>query len=224
MDLSYGFFVNSILLGVGLAMDAFSVSLANGLNEPKMRVGKMTCVAGVFAFFQFLMPLIGYYVTGVIAGAFLDTFEAISAWVSFALLALLGGKMIFECLQEWLENRREKNVCQTCFADSDEVKTTEAGMRSLEGLSFGKLVLQAIATSIDALAVGVTLQMAAISQGLALGAWGSTLTIGVTTFALSTGAVYIRKALGDRLADKATFFGGLVLVAIGLKILIEGLL
>ena len=97
-------------------------------------------------------------------------------------------------------------------------------MRSLENLSLGKLILQAIATSIDALAVGVTLQMAAISQGLVLGAWGSTLTIGVTTFILSTGAVYIGKAIGDKLADKASFFGGLVLVAIGLKILLEGIL
>ena len=213
-----------LLLGLALSMDACAVGMTNGMTNPKMQAKSALFIGVMFGFFQFLMPLIGYYVTGVIAGAFLDTFEAISAWVSFALLALLGGKMIFECLQEWLENRREKNVCQTCFADSDEVKTTEAGMRSLEGLSFGKLVLQAIATSIDALAVGVTLQMAAISQGLALGAWGSTLTIGVTTFALSTGAVYIGKALGDRLADKATFFGGLVLVAIGLKILIEGLL
>lgn len=213
-----------LLLGLALSMDACAVGMTNGMTNPKLKVKGALLIGGLFGFFQFLMPLIGYYITGVIASAFLSTFEKISAWVSFALLGVLGGKMIFECVREWIKAKREKAVCQTCFSDSDEVKTTEAGMRSLENLSFGKLILQAIATSIDALAVGVTLQMAAISQGLVLGAWGSTLTIGVTTFILSTGAVYIGKAIGDKLADKASFFGGLVLVAIGLKILLEGIL
>lgn len=213
-----------LLLGLALSMDACAVGMTNGMTNPKLKVKGALLIGGLFGFFQFLMPLIGYYITGVIASAFLSTFEKISAWVSFALLGVLGGKMIFECVRDWLKAKREKAVCQTCFSDSDEVKTTEAGMRSLENLSLGKLILQAIATSIDALAVGVTLQMAAISQGLVLGAWGSTLTIGVTTFILSTGAVYIGKAIGDKLADKASFFGGLVLVAIGLKILLEGIL
>lgn len=213
-----------LLLGLALSMDACAVGMTNGMTNPKLKVKGALLIGGLFGFFQFLMPLIGYYITGVIASAFLTTFEKISAWVSFALLGVLGGKMIFECVRDWIKAKREKAVCQTCFSDSDEVKTTEAGMRSLENLSFGKLILQAIATSIDALAVGVTLQMSAISQGLVLGAWGSTLTIGVTTFILSTGAVYIGKAIGDKLADKASFFGGLVLVAIGLKILLEGIL
>lgn len=213
-----------LLLGLALSMDACAVGMTNGMTNPKLKVKGALLIGGLFGFFQFLMPLIGYYITGVIANAFLTTFEKISAWVSFALLGVLGGKMIFECVREWIKAKREKAVCQTCFSDSDEVKTTEAGMRSLENLSFGKLILQAIATSIDALAVGVTLQMSAITQGLVLGAWGSTLTIGVTTFILSTGAVYIGKAIGDKLAGKASFFGGLVLVAIGLKILLEGIL
>lgn len=213
-----------LLLGLALSMDACAVAMTNGMTHPKLQVKGALLIGGLFGFFQFLMPLIGYYITGVIASAFLNTFEAISAWVSFILLAFLGGKMIFECVREWMNAKREKAVCQTCFSESDEVKTTEAGMRSLENLSFGKLILQAVAASIDALAVGVTLQMAAISQGLAMGAWGSTLTIGVTTFILSTGAVYIGKAIGDKLADKASFIGGLVLVAIGLKLLLEGIL
>lgn len=213
-----------LLLGLALSMDACAVGMTNGMTNPKLKVKGALLIGGLFGFFQFLMPLIGYYITGVIASAFLSTFEKISAWVSFALLGVLGGKMIFECVRDWIKAKREKAVCQTCFSDGDEVKTTEAGMRSLENLSFGKLILQAIATSIDALAVGVTLQMSAITQGLVLGAWGSTLTIGVTTFILSTGAVYIGKAIGDKLADKASFFGGLVLVAIGLKILLEGIL
>lgn len=213
-----------LLLGLALSMDACAVGMTNGMTDPKMQMKGAFLIGGLFGFFQFLMPLIGYYITGVIASAFLNTFEAVSAWVSFTLLAFLGGKMLFECVREWVKAKREKEVCQTCFSESDEVQTTEAGMRSLEKLSFAKLILQAIATSIDALAVGVTLQMAAISQGLMMGAWGSTLTIGVTTFILSTGAVYIGKAVGDKLADKASFIGGLVLVAIGLKILLEGVL
>ena len=91
-------------------------------------------------------------------------------------------------------------------------------------LSVGRLTVQAIATSIDALAVGVTLQMAAISGGLALGVWGATGMIGLVTLALSFGAVFIGKLLGNKLADKASLLGGLVLVGIGLKILIESLI
>ena len=92
-------------------------------------------------------------------------------------------------------------------------------------MTIKKLSLQAIATSIDALAVGVTLQMATLTEtGLAGGVWGATAIIGVVTLALSFGAVYVGKAIGDKLADKAGLFGGLVLLGIGIKILIEGLL
>ena len=94
-----------------------------------------------------------------------------------------------------------------------------------DALTLGKLFLQAVATSIDALAVGVTLQMAAISsEGLFLGAFGATAIIGVITLCLSVAAVYVGKAIGDKLTDKASLIGGLVLLAIGVKILIEGLL
>ena len=195
-----------VLLSVALAMDACAVAMTNGMTESKMSGYKALLIGLFFGFFQFLMPLLGYYITGIIAGAFLDTFEKISAWISFALLAFLGGKMLFESIKEL----REKKAT-TC-----EVREKPAE------LTLGKLCVQAIATSIDALAVGVTLQMAALSPaGLALGAWGATGVIGVITLGLSVGAVYIGKAIGDRLSDKAGLFGGVVLVAIGLKILIE---
>ena len=198
-----------LLVSVALAMDACAVAMTNGMTDTKMPLRRQCTVGLFFGFFQFLMPLIGYFITGVLADAFLETFQSISAWISFALLAFLGGKMIIEAIKELRECRfRDDGEC-VCQAR----------------LTLSKLTVQAIATSIDALAVGVTLQMASISaQGLALGAWGATLTIGIVTFVLSFLAVSIGKLMGDKLANKAGLFGGFVLVGIGLKILLESLL
>ena len=218
-----GFF-EVLLMGVALSMDACAVGMTNGMADPKMSLKKSLTIGGCFGFFQFLMPLIGFFITGVVAEGFMSVFEIISSWVSFILLAFLGGKMIWDCVREWSEAKKQKqqSFCHDC--------TDCAGAETLveyetDTLTFGKLLMQAVATSIDALAVGVTLQMAAIStEGLVMGVWGSTLLIGGTTFLLSIAAVYIGKVLGNKLADKATFCGGLVLIGIGLKILIEGLL
>lgn len=206
-----------LLLSAALAMDACAVAMTNGMTEAKMSVKKGLLIGALFGFFQFLMPLIGYFITGIIANAFLDTFKKISAWISFALLAFLGGKMLIESVKEWQEKKRTQN--------EDLCETTGACPCSKPKLSLGKLLLQAVATSIDALAVGVTLQMAAISEtGLALGVWGATGMIGGVTLALSFGAVYIGKAIGDKLSDKAGLLGGVVLLGIGVKLLLEGLL
>lgn len=215
-----------ILLSVALAMDACAVGMTDGMTESKMKLPKVLLIGAFFGFFQFLMPLIGYYITGVIAGAFLDTFEAVSAWISFALLAFLGGKMLWESIAELREKRKLAQSC-ACgeLVSTGAAEISAPSKEEKQTLTVGKLCLQALATSIDALAVGVTLQMAAISEaGLALGAWGATGVIGVITFALSVAAVYIGKLIGDKLSDKAGIFGGAVLLAIGLKILIEGLI
>lgn len=210
-----------LLLSVALAMDACAVAMTNGMSNPKLSHGKALLIGGLFGLFQFLMPLIGYFITGIIADAFLSVFESISAWVSFGLLAFLGIKMLIEGIREGAEEKRcrcenEDGTCSNVSAKLDEKE---------EKLSLGKLLMQAVATSIDALAVGVSLQMAAISStGLAMGVWGATATIGVITLALSFGAVYLGKLIGDKLADKAEILGGIVLIGIGLKILIEGLL
>ena len=199
-----------LLLSLALSMDACAVAMTDGMTNPKLPLKRTLLIGGFFGFFQFLMPLIGYFVTGIVAHAFLDTFEKISAWVSFALLVFLGGKMLFDCIWEACKKRKAGEVRCDC---------------ACKELSLGKLCMQAIATSIDALAVGVTLQMAALSQsGLALGVWGATLVIGGITFALSVGATYIGKAVGDKLADKAGILGGIVLIAIGVKIFIESFL
>lgn len=205
-------FLEVLLLGVALSMDACAVGMTNGMTDTKMPLKRVLLIALFFGFFQFLMPLIGYFVTGIFANAFLETFEKISAWISFVLLAFLGGKMILDCV---LALRAAK----------DKPQTDDTPCPCHERLTLPKLCAQAIATSIDALAVGVTLQMAAISgKGLLLGAFGSTGVIGVTTFLLTVAAVYLGKAIGNKLADKASFFGGVVLIGIGVKLLIEGLL
>ena len=214
-----GFF-GTLVYAVGLSMDACAVGMTNGMTDVKMPAKRALLIGLFFGFFQFLMPVIGYFITGVIASAFLEIFKKTSAWISFGLLAFLGGKMLYEGICEWIESKNPSTAgcedCETLGACTLLPKKEEKNT-----LPFGKLFMQAIATSIDALAVGVTLQTLAMSEaGLALGVWGATALIGVVTFALSVGAVYIGKALGGKLTDKAEILGGTVLIAIGLKILL----
>ena len=127
------FFINSILLGVGLAMDAFSVSLANGLNEPKMKFGRMSMIAGCYAFFQFAMPMIGWICVHTIV-VYLEKFDKFVPWIALILLLYIGGKMIIEGIR----------------GDLEEAETDKK-------LAFSTLLIQGIATSIDALSVGFTI-------------------------------------------------------------------
>lgn len=193
------------LLGIALSMDACAVAMTDGMTQKKITPAKALTIGGFFGFFQFLMPLIGYFITGVIASAFLHVFESVSAWIAFALLAFLGGKMLWEAIKDM----RKGGACEV--------------PQDRDALTVKKLFVQAIATSIDALAVGVTLKMTEISSYLALGVWGATATIGIVTLVLSFAATYLGKAIGCKLADKANLVGGIVLIAIGLKILIESL-
>ncbi len=208
-----------IFLGLALSMDACAVAMTDGMSDAKMPTKRALLIGLLFGFFQFLMPVIGYFITDLIANAFLETFKSISGVISFILLGFLGGKMLYEGIHELIEAKNAPtNGCENC-------ETVGAGTCSVtekpQKLTFTKLIMQAIATSIDALAVGVTLNMAALSEtGLALGVWGATGIIGVLTFGLSVGAVYIGKAVGNKLADKAEVFGGAVLILIGLKILL----
>ena len=205
-----------LAMSVALSMDACAVGMGDGMAEPKISLKKSLLIGGAFGFFQFFMPVIGYFIADLIAGIFLQTFEKIAGLVAFILLAFLGGKMAFEC------------VCEVCKRKKEIHETGEtegACACSMQILTPTKLFLQSIATSIDALAVGVTLKMATLTeQGLALGVWGATICIGVITFVLSVCAVHVGKKLGDKLADKANLCGGIVLIVIGLKLLIESLL
>lgn len=191
-----------ILIGIALSMDAVAVGMTNGMVEPKMRPAKMLCVAGAYALFQFLMPVLGYYC----GYAFSSLVEKIAPWLSFALLAFIGGKMIFDFVRETLTKRRGETVPLA------------------EPLGAGKLLIQALATSIDALAVGVTLLAEETAEGLPMHVTLCALVIGSITFVLAGCAVQFGKKVGDRFSDKAGLLGGIILLAIGVKILIEGLI
>lgn len=193
MELSFAFFFNSILLGVGLAMDAFSVSLANGLNEPKMNRGKMTRVAGVFAFFQIAMPLLGWFLVTTLLELF-QAFEPLIPWIALILLCFIGGKMLIEGIRG---------------GETDEA----------EGVGFKALLLQGVATSIDALSVGFTTAEDPFAEALL-----SSLIIGGVTFVICMAGIHIGKKAGTRLAGKAGILGGVILIFIGFEIFISGLL
>lgn len=188
------FFLSSILLGIGLAMDAFSVSLANGLNEPKMKIGKMCTVAGIFAFFQYLMPMIGWVCVHTIAEHF-KAFEKFIPWLALILLLFIGGKMV-------LEGMRVKK-------DGEEISS----------VGFGALIVQGIATSIDALSVGFTISEYGISEALICGA-----VIAVVTFLICITGVGLGKRFGTGLSDKASILGGAILIFIGIEIFITGVI
>ena len=201
--------VELLLMAVALAMDACAVSMTNGMTAKKWRTSNVFIIALFFGVFQGAMPLIGYYITDLLAGGLREFFEMASSIIACILLSFLGGKMIFDAIKE--------------MRGGDDCGCEEGCIG--ECLNYGKLTLQAVATSIDALAVGVTLRMAQMNEGgLALGVFGSVGVIGAMTFVLCVGAVYLGRAIGNKLADKAGLAGGIVLVGIGIKLLIEGLL
>ena len=186
------FCLNSILFGIGLAMDAFSVSMANGLHEPRMKTGRMCLIAGTFGLFQVLMPLLGWVCVHTVAELFTG-FHRMIPWIALLLLGYIGGKMLLEGL------RGEGS-------DADAV-----------AVSLGGLLLQGIATSIDALSVSFT---------IADSSWPAALTealiIGAVTFAICLAGLRIGKFFGTKLAGKASILGGVILIAIGLEIFLKG--
>ena len=190
------FILNSILLGAGLAMDAFTVSLANGLHEPKMRSGKAAGIAGVFAGFQAAMPMLGWVCVHTIAEHF-RAFEKMIPWIALVLLAAIGGKMVVEGIR-----------CKT-MPESGRVSS----------LGIGALLLQGIATSIDALSVGFTIADYDVWHALE-----AALIIAAVTFVICISGIFIGKKAGMKLAGKATVFGGVLLIGIGLEIFLTHLL
>lgn len=193
MNWNLMFFLNSILLGIGLAMDAFSVSLANGLSEPKMRLRKTCTIAGVFAFFQALMPMIGWVCVHTVLQYF-TAFQTCVPWIAFILLLYIGGKMLY-----------------------DGIKSKGEDENKARSIVFSSLLLQGVATSIDALSVGFT-----ISEYNFLMALVCALIIAVVTFIICMLGVIIGKKFGTKFAGKAEVLGGIILVIIGIEILVKG--
>lgn len=193
MEWNLMFFVNSALLGIGLAMDAFSVSLANGLNEPTMKKGRMCQIAGTFAGFQALMPFIGWVCVHTVLQYF-KVFETFIPWIALILLIFIGGKMV----KEGIENKED-----------EELETTE--------ISFKLLMVQGIATSIDALSVGFTIAEYGLLMAIV-----AALIIGVLTFFICFFGLKLGKKFGTLFANKANIAGGIILIVIGLEIFITG--
>ncbi len=184
-------FLTLLLIAVGLSMDAFSVAICKGLVMPKATFGKCAIVGLWFGGFQALMPIVGYF----IGTSFSHTIESVDHWVAFALLALIGANMIKESFEKGEEE------CECCGNSNP--------------LSARKMFPMAVATSIDALAVGVSFAF------LNVDIWGAATSIGITTFALSVVGVKIGGVFGARYKSKAELAGGVILILIGLKILLE---
>ncbi len=179
-----------ILLSFGLAMDAFSVSVCKGLSMKKIDYTGGIATAGAFGIFQAGMPLIGYFL-----GSRFETYiTSVSHWIAFLLLGIIGGKMLVEAML------------------GDETDAPEE-----YHLHYGELLILALATSIDALAVGIV--FAAAEMNLLL----SVSVIGIITFLLSFAGIIIGNRFGGRLGEKAEIAGGVILILIGVKLLLEGL-
>ena len=192
MEWSLLFFFNSVLLGVGLAMDAFSVSLANGLNEPRMKGSKMCGVAGVFAIFQAVMPMIGWICVHTIVQYF-KAFEKFIPWIALVLLLFIGGNML-------LEGRK---------GESNEEEKPKVGLLAL--------LIQGVATSIDALSVSFTISEYGLIMALTCAA-----IIAIVTFLICMAGLIIGKKFGTKFSGKATILGGAILIVIGIEIFITG--
>lgn len=190
MEWNFLFFTNSVLLGVGLAMDAFSVSIANCLANPRMNRAEMSGMAFSYGFFQFLMPMVGWFCVHTIISIF-EKFQPFIPWIAFILLLYIGGKMVLEGIRGEVEEEGKK-------------------------LTFGVLMIQSVATSIDALSVGFTIAEYQTAMALA-----ASLIIAVVTFGICMGGAFIGKKAGSHLSGKASILGGTILIAIGLEILIK---
>lgn len=183
-------FFEILLIGIGLSADAFAVAICKGLNMRKINYNHALIIALFFGGFQALMPLIGY----VLGSQFSQYIESVDHWIAFVLLGFIGGKMIIEAL------KNETEEC--CKCDRLDIK---------------ELFIMAVATSIDALAVGITFAIVKVNI------WASITIIGLTTFVLSAIGVIVGNKFGAKYKNKAELAGGIILVLIGIKILFEHL-
>ena len=184
--------VDILLLGVGLSMDAFAVAICKGLAMRKVNKKQMLVIALFFGGFQALMPLIGW----AVGSTFAKKITAYDHWIAFILLSYVGGKMVVDAIREWKEN--------------DTIEEVDPP------IDLKELTLLAIATSIDALACGVTFSFYDNFNILK-----SIVIIGATTFTISAGGVYVGNIFGDRYKAKAQLLGGIILIFLGVKILLE---
>lgn len=194
----WSLFLNSILLGIGLTMDAFSVSIADGLNEPNMKKRKMLLIATTFAVFQFGMPMLGWICVHSLVEQF-SVFQYAIPWIALILLSFIGGKMIYENIR----NR----------------KKTKEEHQEEKHLGFLALFIQGVATSIDALSVGFTIADYNLNYALY-----SCLIIAAVTLLFCLFGVFFGKKVSYRFSSYAELIGGLILIGIGLEIFISNMI
>ena len=195
MTLGFAFFLNSVLFGVGLAMDAFSVSVANAIADPDMKFAQRLRIAGCFALFQILMPLLGWLCVRTIAESF-TAFQKFIPWIALGLLLYIGGKMLLEGVRGGAEDETEEK----------------------KSLGRGTLLLQGVATSIDALSVGFTIEEYPFSAALT-----ESLIIGAVTLAICLCGLFLGRTIGRKLDRIAPVLGGLILIGIGVEIFLTGI-
>lgn len=191
MHLNLTFILTNLLLGVGLAMDAFSVSLANGLHEPQMKLRRMCGIAAVFALFQAAMPMIGWFCVHTMVQVF-GTLERFIPWIALILLVYIGVHMILDSVR--------------------------GGEEQAPAVNLRGLLLQGVATSIDALSVGFTIADYTLPFALL-----AALLIALVTFVICLFGVKLGKTVGMKLSGKAGIFGGAILILIGLEIFFTGI-
>ena len=204
--------VQSLLISVSLSMDAFAVSLSNGLTAKKMPVKYMILTALSFGLFQGIMPLIGY----LLGSLFEKWIEVAVPIIGFCILFLLGAKMIFDSVRDIMKEKKSKEKetdnlsCPNCL-EAEDGKPYKFAVKTL--------LIQSVATSIDALTVGLVY----IGKS-AVETYVTFALIAVITFGICVGGVFIGQKFGDKLKSKSGILGGLILIAIGLKLLIEFLI
>ena len=213
-------FLEYFLTGVGLAMDAFAVSICKGLEQKKFKVLNMIIIAFLFGFFQFGMPIIAYFCCRGIV----DYIESFDHWIAFVLLSFIGIKMIIECLMEYKKEKSKTNLeNQNQVKEVENVEKEETKLldtkeeKTKEKLNIKELFVLAIATSIDALVVGITLALTNANIFLASG------VICIVTFVICCCGVLIGSFFGAKFKTSAEIVGGVILILIGLKILLEHL-
>lgn len=206
MSFTWVLFLQVLLIGVSLAMDAFAVSITDGLCYHNLSKRKALTIPLTFGIFQMVMPIIGYFIAFGLSQAFKTVFDAIDHWIAFSLLAIIGGKMLFDAIKEMRSPEEETHVKE---------------------YSYVEVIIQGVATSIDALFVGISFAAMEGLENNIPNMFLSVAIVGVVTFIISIIGLLIGVKLGSAFKKHASIteiIGGLVLFGIGLKILIEGLI
>lgn len=207
-------FLEVFILAIGLSMDAFAIAICKGLNMKKLNIKQGIIIAFMFGLFQFAMPIIGYY----FCRPFEEYIKNFDHWIIFGLLCFIGLKMIIDCIKEIKQRKKENTKLDAPLKTNKLDNNFKSGSEeSCEKFKFGEVVSLAFATSIDALAVGITFAM--VDANI----FTSCLIIGVVTLVLCFVGVIIGNFFGSKIKSTAEILGGTILILIGLKILLEHL-